>query len=121
MKAIIVTMAGIFAGVQTINAQTDTVSTKASTYQANPAYQSYPTPDMQQVKDIPSTLRTTLSADDYKGWENGTVYFNTVTGEYALRTMAPANPHSSNAERKTTWYHFDKSGKRLPDKKKKNE
>src|SRR5690606_2241352 len=34
--------------------------------------------------DIPSSLKQTLEDAKYEGWENGTIYHNTNTGEYVI-------------------------------------
>jgi hypothetical protein len=100
-------------------AQPDSTRTNPSTYSViNPNYQSYPTSDMKKLssEDIPPSLRNTLRESEYKGWENGTVYFNSMTNEYALQSNPVSASHSKSKEKpKTAWYRFDKNGKRIPD------
>ncbi|HEX8041208.1 MAG TPA: hypothetical protein VF490_18800, partial [Chryseosolibacter sp.] len=38
--------------------------------------------------EIPASLRKTLQDEKYAGWENGTVYHNTNTGEYVIAPRA---------------------------------
>lgn len=38
--------------------------------------------------EIPSTLKETLKDEKYAGWENGTIYHNTNTGEYVIAPRA---------------------------------
>ncbi len=38
--------------------------------------------------EIPASLRETLQDEKYAGWENGTVYQNTSTGEYVIAPRA---------------------------------
>jgi hypothetical protein len=54
--------------------------------------------------ELPVSLRTTLQGDQYKGWENSTVYRNKSTNEY----MVEIRDGSSS---KT--YYFDKDGKAI--------
>lgn len=37
---------------------------------------------------IPDPLRSTLQGTQYKGWENGTMYFNQSTNQYSLQMPA---------------------------------
>ncbi|PZR30926.1 MAG: hypothetical protein DI538_21845 [Azospira oryzae] len=39
---------------------------------------------------IPDPLRSTLQGTQYKGWENGTMYFNPSTNQYSLQMPSPA-------------------------------
>jgi hypothetical protein len=48
--------------------------------------------------ELPASLRETLNDEKYAGWENGTIYHNTNTGEYVIAPRA---------------YRFDKSGKEM--------
>lgn len=53
--------------------------------------------------DIPSSLRVTLDEDDqYKGWQNSTLYKNRSTGEYMIEVRDGSN---------TKVFYFDKDGK----------
>lgn len=121
MKKIILFIAASVCSVAMVNAQTDTTKTmtKTTTTQST-AYQTYPTKDMKKVSvsELPASLRTTLQAPEYKGWENSTVYYNATTGQYSYQ--APAMNGTTSATTTKTqpqWYHFDKAGKRLPDTK----
>ncbi len=48
--------------------------------------------------DIPESLKKTLKKDKYAGWEDGTIYHNTNTGEYVIAPRA---------------YRFDENGKEI--------
>jgi hypothetical protein len=61
-----------------------------------------------QDRDIPSSLRTTLSGNQYKGWERTGVYRSSRGDRYQVR-LGETNP---------TIYYFDKEGK--PEKKNNN-
>jgi hypothetical protein len=54
--------------------------------------------------DIPSSLRITLRGDQYKGWENSTVYRNRSTNEYMVEIRDGS---------KTNTFYFDKDGKAI--------
>jgi hypothetical protein len=54
--------------------------------------------------EIPSSLRMTLGDDQYKGWENSSIYRNRTSNDYMLE-LKNDNPNS------TTVYYFDKEGK----------
>jgi len=120
MKKLILLLVGAALSIAVANGQTDTTKTKSTgkaTTQS--ASQSYPTKDMKKVSpsEIPASLRTTLQAPEYKGWENGTVYYNSVTKEYALQSPQASGTTSATTGKKdnTTWHRFDSNGKRIPD------
>lgn len=48
--------------------------------------------------DLPESLRETLQDEKYAGWENGTIYQNTETGEYLIAPRA---------------YRFDSKGREI--------
>lgn len=48
--------------------------------------------------EIPSSLRQKLEHEKYEGWENGTIYHNTNTGEYVIAPRA---------------FRFDKNGNEI--------
>jgi hypothetical protein len=48
--------------------------------------------------EMPSSLKQTLQQKKYAGWENGTIYHNTNTGEYVIAPRA---------------YRFDQKGKEI--------
>jgi hypothetical protein len=52
--------------------------------------------------DVPTPLRETLTATEYSGWEDGTLYRNEAGDLYTLRTNDKNNPKT---------YYFDKNGK----------
>jgi len=54
--------------------------------------------------DIPPSLRVTLQGDQFKGWENSTIFQNRKTNEYMIEIR-----DGSNAK----VYYFDKDGKLL--------
>jgi hypothetical protein len=53
-------------------------------------------------EDLPAGLLKTLESDDYKGWENATIYRNKVSDDYMLIIQ-------DNGTAKT--FYFDKEGK----------
>jgi hypothetical protein len=55
-------------------------------------------------EDIPANLRVTLQGDQFKGWENSTIFQNRKTNEYMIEIR-----DGSNAK----VYYFDKEGKIL--------
>jgi hypothetical protein len=121
MKKITLFIAAAAFSVAVANAQTDSLRTTSSgsPTQTTTTYQNYPTKDMKKVApgEIPASLRTTLQGPEYKGWENGTIYFNSVTNEYSYQAQPAAGNNNSAQGKKSvaTWYRFDKSGKRIPD------
>jgi len=123
MKKIILLLVCALCSAAIANAQADSSRTKSSTYSANPNYQSYPTRDMKRVSssEIPASLRTTLQDSEYRGWENGTIYFNSITNEYSLQATPSSSGSTSSTSaagtKSLSWYRFDKSGKRIPDTK----
>ena len=56
------------------------------------------------IDDVPASLRGTLADDQYKGWENSTLYRNRKTNEYMVEIR-----DGSNAK----VYYFDKDGKAI--------
>lgn len=125
MKKIILTVAGsMFIALAAVNAQerSDTTKTKQSTqYRTESGTQSQ-TPTIQGQsgtqgqyqqwredegeavgsEDLPEGLITTLESDQYKGWENATIYRNKSTSDYMLVIQ-------DNGETKT--FYFDSEGK----------
>lgn len=109
MKKIMLTMAGaLLIGVATVNAQTDTTkrTDPAQPAQEQPAQQpqdQYRSAELVPLPadEIPATLKKTLEAPEYKGWENATIYQNKSTKEYVLEMTA-------GGEHKV--YRFDRSG-----------
>jgi hypothetical protein len=59
-----------------------------------------------QSSEVPSSLRTTLQGDQYKGWENGTIYRNGTNDMYMIEM------HDGD---KTKMFRFDKNGKPVKD------
>jgi hypothetical protein len=127
MKKIILLIACAAGSIAMVNAQTDTTRSSTSstsqsqssqsTQYAQSQYQNYPTKDMKRVNssEIPASLKTTLQGPEYKGWESGTVYQNSTTGEYYLQSSPSSSTSATGKKSSPTWYHFDKSGKRVPD------
>jgi len=123
MKKITLFIVAAAFSVAVANAQADSLRTTSSgsPTQTTTTYQNYPTRDMKKVvpNEIPASLRTTLQGSEYKGWENGTIYFNSMTNEYSYQAQPAAGTNNSTTGKKNTatWYRFDKSGKRIPDTK----
>ena len=123
MKKITLFIAAAAFSVAVANAQTDSLrnTSSGSPTQTPTTYQNYPTKDMKRVapNEIPASLRTTLQGPEYKGWENGTIYFNSATNEYSYQAQPAkgSNSATSGSKNNATWYRFDKSGKRIPDTK----
>jgi len=88
------------------NAQTDTTGLATDTTKQIRRYMSK---DWSKVdsKEIPGSLRTTLQAGEYKGWESGTLYKNKNTNEFTLEML----PGTAGATPET--YQFDRGGKRI--------
>ncbi len=74
------------AGIATAQTPTPPVQPTPGTNfnTVNPAYGSQITNTA-----IPDPLRSTLQGTQYKGWENGTMYFNQSTNQYSLQMPAP--------------------------------
>lgn len=107
MKKIILMMAGALClSVAVANAQNpaqpprDTTSVQPS--------QNY-VKDMVKIKatEIPASLRSTLQASQYKGWENATIFRSKNSDTYLIQMQ------DANDRMKT--YRFDASGKPLKD------
>lgn len=82
--------------------------------QGDPAPDNVPTQaaytkDMVRInnKDIPASLRKTLSEDTYKGWETANLYKDKSGNGYMLEFQDPL---------KTRLYRFDKNGKLVKEK-----
>jgi outer membrane biosynthesis protein TonB len=58
-------------------------------------------------EEVPSPMRETLLGNQYKGWENSTIYQNKITGEYSLDIK--------NATTPSRVYRFDRTGKLIDD------
>lgn len=103
MKKVMLIIACTAFSIAIANAQTDTTTTKSKSAQS-------PTQSSEWVKiksaEIPSSLRTTFQAPDYKGWETGTIYRNKSSNEYYLEI-----PSTSSTT--PTPYYFDRNGKRV--------
>jgi hypothetical protein len=63
-----------------------------------------------ETTEVPVSMRETLNADEYKGWESGKLYRHASTGEYVLII-----DQTNTSEGKKT-YRFDKDGKVMKDK-----
>jgi hypothetical protein len=120
MKKALLTIAGsLMIGLSVVHAQTDTTRNRQ---QPNPQTTQPPvqppqptTParqgDQYRTQDrivipqnqVPSTLRETLQGNQYKGWENSTLYQDRTTGEYSL------DLNNGSATPRT--YRFDKNGR----------
>ena len=68
--------------------------TEENSYQLNP-------------DQLPATLRSTLQAPEYRGWEEGVITRHLLTGEYRVEIM--------NGNEKST-FMFNTYGERIPDK-----
>lgn len=68
--------------------------TEENSYQLNP-------------DQLPATLRSTLQAPEYKGWEDGVITRHLLTGEYQIEII-------DGNEMLT--FMFDTYGERIPDK-----
>jgi hypothetical protein len=62
--------------------------------------------DMVEITqgDLPDALRSTLTDEEYKGWENSTIYHDKRKNRYSLEL---------NREGDKRVYHFDQNGKRI--------
>lgn len=58
-------------------------------------------------EQLPATLRSTLQAPEYKGWEEGIITRHLLTGEYRIEIM--------DGNEKST-FMFNTYGERIPDK-----
>jgi hypothetical protein len=120
MKKLILFIAGAAFSMAVAHAQSDSSrnTSAGSPTQTTTTYQNYPTKDMKKLAptEIPASLRTTLQGSEYDGWENGTIYFNSMTNEYVYEPQPRTEDNTSaQGKKRTTWYRFDKSGKRIPD------
>jgi hypothetical protein len=114
MKKVILTMAGaLMIGIAAVNAQTDTTRRTDPTI---PAQKEQPSQQQDQYRggelvpvmpdQIPATLKKTLEAPEYKGWENASIYQNKTTQDYVLE-MSAGNTHKV--------FRFDKNGQPIKD------
>lgn len=62
---------------------------------------------MIKSTDIPSSLRTTLQAPEYKGWENVPIYRNESNNMYIIEMR--------DKDQKLVPYRFDANGKVVKD------
>jgi hypothetical protein len=56
------------------------------------------------AQEIPPALKKTLTAEEYRGWENGTIHRNLQTSEYKVEV-------ASGEEKKV--FYFDRNGSRI--------
>lgn len=105
----------MFIALATVNAQErqDTTQTQQQTQTESSTSsigKSYEWRDedreMLNREDLPSGLVETLKSDDYKGWENATIYRNKTSNEYMLVIQ-------EGSDVKT--FYFDQEGKALPE------
>jgi hypothetical protein len=57
-----------------------------------------------RTNEIPESLKVTLNGDQYKGWENSTIYRNRSTNEYMIEIRDGST---------TRTHYFDKDGKAI--------
>lgn len=108
MKKIILVLAGALClGVAGVNAQDATQRVKDDTTSVQPS-QSY-LKGMVKINatEIPANLRSTLQGDQYKGWENASIYRSKNSDMYLVE-MKDEND-------RTKAYRFDASGKLVRD------
>jgi hypothetical protein len=120
MKKIILTLAGsLLIGLAAINAQqqSDTTGTQGDKRESHPSTE-YRQDDQSRMQwrnedreivtsdRLPSPLLQTLNSDQYRGWENATIYRNRQTDEYMLIISDGSEPRT---------FYFDNSGKLLDD------
>jgi hypothetical protein len=67
-----------------------------------------------QQNQLPSSLRETLNGQQYKGWENSTIYQDRATGEYYYDVQGTGTTATPQRHR------FDRSGRAISDKDKQN-
>jgi hypothetical protein len=60
-----------------------------------------------KADEVPSSLRTTLGAAEYKGWENVPIYRNESSDMYIIEMR--------DKDQKLTPYRFDSRGKLIKD------
>jgi hypothetical protein len=111
----------IFLGCTTaLIAQVKSDTTNVNPVSAPHEEKSHPTENLVKVKskDITPGLKATLMREEYKGWEKGTLYFDTMTKEYALlmpdrQTEALKQNReimAKKAPEHTGWYYFTYEG-----------
>jgi hypothetical protein len=89
--------------------QTDTTQTRQPQSRSQQEQQGQPSNQFNakdytqiQATEVPSSLRTTLQGQEYKGWENGKIYRRNNGDGYYVTTG------SGNTAKN---YYFDKNGK----------
>jgi uncharacterized protein YdeI (BOF family) len=94
------------------------VSASATAFAQQPTDKNTPAQDQQQPSnqfnsrdysliqssEVPTSLRTTLQGDMYRGWESGRIYRHNDGDGFWLSTGAGANAKN---------YYFDKNGKAM--------
>lgn len=108
MKKLILIASGVVFCAAASFAQTDTTRSQTPVQtptQQTPQQSDQLRDDMKgwskvETADVPASLRTTLSNQQYAGWETGTLYKNTAGDTYSWKS----------ADGKNTLY-FDKNGK----------
>jgi hypothetical protein len=65
-----------------------------------------------QQNQLPSSLRETLNGEQYKGWENSTIYQDRATGEYYYENKGTQTGTTTTPKT----YRFDRTGKAITDK-----
>jgi len=125
MKKIMLTFTGlVLGGLVTVYAQQDTSRNKPIAPTPSPTQAPTPQPqtttparqqDQYRTQDrvlvpqeqVPSPLRETLQGNQYKGWENSSIYQDRTTGEYSLDLKTGTTTPKT--------YRFDKNGKMVED------
>jgi hypothetical protein len=118
MKKIILLVVSACLSIAIANAQTDTTKTKSNKRSSAKSLQHYPTKDMKKIQstDVPPALKTTLQDAEYAGWESGSWFYNSSSGEYAYQVEPPeTDPTGSQKSMKNEkiWFRFDRNGKRI--------
>jgi len=98
----------LLVSVMAVNAQVSQDTTKTSpgsTMSTDPS--SNYTKDMEVIQstDVPASLKSTLQASEYAGWEQGKVYRNTTTNEYLIVI----------GDEDAKVFRFDANGSRIED------
>jgi hypothetical protein len=126
MKKVCLFIAGALISASVAYAQSPVDSSRTQSKDrkkgTSSAYQNYPTKDMRKLnsKDVPNSLRTTLQGSEFKGWESGSVYYNSSTNEYFYQSGNNNVSGNANQKNNNTWYRFDSQGKRIEDPRPKN-
>jgi hypothetical protein len=117
MKKLFLSITAAFMSVSCAMAQQDSAKQQPVTQPVQPPEPTTPSRIQDQYRQpdrvivpqdqLPQAMRLTLEENQYKGWENSTIYQDRTTGEYFLDVFNTSNTSKT--------YRFDRNGRLVED------